>query len=283
MTNRKLEVKMARRKINKQNGGAVKGVDPNKSYEKEFERLMRAMVEGLSSQWKKGVLLSLNDETVEQFSDAKRNYAATLLSLNESVRKKLLKRFSNKALRKAIQKVLSKVNSRNAKQFYSRIEDAIGISSKELMSTEGLSAQIDALELETVQWAKKLRDETLEMYVSNSLRTMAQGGSLEDVLENFNGMQEKRKNHAKTVARTQISTFNSLVGKARAQNLGLKKAKWVTSHDERVRRCHQVRDGKEFDLDKGLYSSCDGKYLLPGVDYNCRCTYEYVIPEEDES
>lgn len=275
---------MAKREIKTDRGGKIKGVDPSKAIEREFGEVMERMVAYMSRFWKNNVLFELNQGTVEKFADKQvGNYANVLLRLNKQAQKKLLKRFSNKRIERMVRETLRKVNRRNAQQFYGRVEDAIGISSKELMATEGLTFQINALELETAQWAKKLRDETLENYVANSLRTMAQGGSLSDVLENFEGMEEKRKNHAKMVARTQVNTFNSLVGKARAQNLGLQKAVWVTAGDERVRRCHQMRDGKEFELDKGLYSSCDGKWLLPGVDYNCRCTYQYVIPEEDES
>lgn len=208
------------------------------------------------------------------------NYATVFLKLNRAAQRKVLKRFDDKRLERVARDILNKVNRRNADQFYSRVERQVGINASELLNSEGLQANINALILESAQWAKKLRDDTLEFYTSNTLRAMAEGKSLSEVLEQFDGMVEKRKNHAKTVARTQVSTFNSLVGKARAQNLGIEKAVWVTSRDERVRPCHQVRNGKEFDLSKGLYSSCDGKFLLPGVDYNCRCTYEYVIPEE---
>jgi len=84
------------------------------------------------------------------------------------------------------------------------------------------------------------------------------------------------------IARTQISTFNSLTSKARAQNLGITTAIWKASSDERVRPCHQARDGKEYLLSEGLYSSCDGKTLQAGTDYNCRCTAIMKIPEMDE-
>lgn len=270
------------RKISNPQGGQVRGVTSSKTYERQFQEVMERMVANMSRQWKNQVLLSLNKSTIEKFEDRQvGNYASVLLGLNRKAQRKLLKRFSNKSIERFVKKLLGKVNRRNAQQFYNTAEEAIGISSKELMATEGLSFQINALELETAQWAKKLRDETLEMYTANSLRVMAQGGSLVDVLANFEDMEEKRKNHAKMVARTQVSTFNSLVEKARAQTLGLEEAEWETSGDERVRPCHAVRNGKKFKLSEGLYSSCDKKFLLPGVDYQCRCTYRYVIPKED--
>lgn len=262
---------MAKRKISKSGGGKIKGVDPLKSSEREFASAMEYMVDFMTRFIRNNVIGELQQSTVEKFADAKQvgNYANIFLTLNKRAQRKLLKRFDDKRLEKLSRKVLNKVNRRNAQQFYGGVEDAIGTSAKELLNSEGLQANINALILETSQWAKKLRDETLEAYTANTLRVMAQGGSLTDVLEQYDGMEEKRKNHAKMVARTQVANFNSLVSKARAENLGIQKARWITSRDERVRKCHQVRDKKEFDMSKGLYSSRDGKWLLPGTDFNC--------------
>lgn len=270
-----------KRQISKPEGGQIRDPGPTKGIEREFQQAMEYMVETMSRMWKNQVIGQLHQSTVEKFADAQvGNYAAVLLRLNKVAQRKLLKRFDDKRLERIAKEVLGKVNRRNAQMFYSSVEQAIGINSKELLASEGLQSQINALTLETAQWAKKLRDETLEFYVSNTLRAMSEGQGLGDILDQFSGMEEKRKNHAKMVARTQVSTFNSLVGKARAQNLGITKAIWVTSRDERVRPCHQVRNGKEFDLSEGLYASCDRKNLLPGVDFNCRCTARYIIPED---
>jgi SPP1 gp7 family putative phage head morphogenesis protein len=151
-----------------------------------------------------------------------------------------------------------------------------------MMNSEGLTFRINAFEMETLQWVKKLRDENLEAFTANTLRSMAQGESLAEVMENFTGLVEKRKNHAKFLARTQIANFNSLTTKLRAENIGITKAVWVTSRDERVRASHQARDGKKFELKKGLYSSLDGKWLLPGTNFQCRCDYILLIPGEEE-
>ena len=174
---------------------------------------------------------------------------------------------------------MEKTNKRNRDQIYKAVENSIGLSSKELTATEGLTFQINALTAETAQWVKKLRDETLEFYTANTLRAMTLGSSIADIMAQFDGMEEKRRNHAKFTARNQIGNFNSITTKIRAQNIGITEAVWITSKDERVRDCHKKRDGKIFKLDKGLYHACDGLYLLPGVDYQCRCTYELIIPE----
>ena len=81
--------------------------------------------------------------------------------------------------------------------------------------------------------------------------------------------------------RTQISKVNSFGSKTRARNLGIEKAVGGTSGEEGVRPAHEARDGKEFKLADVSYSSIDGKTLLPGTDYNCRCDYKMIIPDSD--
>ena len=255
----------------------------SKTDEREFGEAIKSMIESMSKSWRRQVIAGLDTSTIDKFADAQiGNYAKIMLTLSKRVNRKLVKRFDDKSIDKLSNKFTGRSDKRNKKDLYSAIEKRIGISRKELEATEGLMSQINAMKLETSQWIKKIRDETLQDWTANTLRMMADGQDLPSILAGFDGMVEKRKGHAEMVARTQIASFNSLTTKARAQNLGIEKARWVTSHDERVRKSHRSRNGKEFDLAEGLYSSADGKTLLPGTDYNCRCDYELIIPEMSE-
>lgn len=252
-----------------------------KSHEREFGEIMEKMISLMSSIYRNQVLKELNRSTIDKFEDAQvGNYAAVFLKLSKRAKKKLIKRFSDDRIDKLTKAYLSSVNKRNKEQLYKRLSNRIGIDPKQLSLNEHLKPTTNALILETAQWAKKLRDETLESYTANTLRAMTLGTDIEEIMNQFGEMEEKRKNHAKFTARNQINNFNSIMTKIRAQNIGIQKAVWVTADDERVRPCHEVRDGKEFNLDEGLYSSCDGKTLLPGTDYNCRCTYELIIEDD---
>ena len=260
----------------------IKAPESPRAQERELEQATAYMIEQISQRFRNQAIKSLHASTVDKFEDAQPgNYARVFLRLANRTSSKLIKQFDNKRIDALVKSVLGKVNKRNRSELYSRVEKAIGLSTTELTATEGLTADINALNLETAQWVKKLRDETLELYTANTLQAMTQGSSLEEILSQFDGMVEKRKNHAKFTARNQIGNFNSITTKLRAQNLGIEKAIWRTSKDERVRKCHERREGKEFELGKGLYSSCDGQWLLPGVDYQCRCDYELIIPEDD--
>jgi len=270
-----------KREVKAPKGAQIKSPEPPRSEIRQFGNAIEYMVDQMSKRWRTQILKELNQDTISKFSDATQvgNFAKIFLAMAARVRRKLLKQFDDKRIENLAKKYTSKVDNRNKSEFYRRAEEKIGISREELEATEGLTSQINAYKLETMQWIKKMRDDTLQQWTSQTLRQMAEGKGLPEILSEFDGMVEQRKGHAKMVARTQISTFNSLTSKARAQNLGITKAIWRTAGDERTRTCHQARDGKEYLLSEGLYSSCDGKTLLPGTDYNCRCTAIMIIPE----
>lgn len=214
------------------------------------------------------------------FEDAQTgNFAAILLRLAKGAKRSLLKQFSNDRIEAISQQVLAKLDKRAKKEFYERVASKTGINVQDLMAKEGLKATTNALMLETAQWIQTLRDDTFQKFTNNTLFGMSQGESLDTILKQFDDIVIERKNHAKFLARNQVQNYNSITTKIRAQNLGITKAVWETADDDRVRPSHADREGKEFDLAKGLYSSIDGLHLIPGTDYNCRCTAVYVIPE----
>lgn len=275
---------------------------PNKIIEAEFEALMAGMIREITKSFKNQTFNQLNKGTVNKFADNKAlppikaikfegrrfefkdkqvgNFAAIFLTLSNRAKRKALKRFSNGRIKSAVSRILQRVNKTNSKKLYGGVEKITGISSKKLIQQEAMKATTNALIIETTQWANRLRDDTLNLFVSNSLRGMAEGKGLDEVIADFENVSQTKISNSQMVARTQISTFNSLMTKNRAQNLGVTEAIWITARDERVRPCHEVRDGKRFDLDKGLFASCDGKDLLPGVDFNCRCDYNLIIPDD---
>lgn len=263
----------------------VKSQPPSRTMERRFAEANEYMVDLMSTIYENQVLKELNVSTVNKFADAtdqSGNYARAFKRLSVGVRRKLLRRFSNLRIERMAKEFLEKSDRETKEKLYKAIEAKVGIPAQELAMKEALNTTRNALILETAQWMQKLRDETLELYTANTLRQMTLGKGIGDIMDEFAQMKEKRKNHAKFTARNQINNFNSIMTKTRAQKAGITKAIWRTAEDERVRPSHAWRNGKEFDLNKGLYSSMDGKTLLPATDYQCRCTYELVIEDDVE-
>lgn len=84
------------------------------------------------------------------------------------------------------------------------------------------------------------------------------------------------RNRAKLIARDQANKANAVIEQARRKELGITKAIWMHSAAAKVPRpSHVAANGKEFDVEKGMY--LDGKWVLPGQEINCGCTSRSVI------
>jgi SPP1 gp7 family putative phage head morphogenesis protein len=255
-----------------------------KQHEKTFGKFMAYMIEAMGSQFKNETFNKLHVKTINKFEDAQvGNYANVFIGLSKKAQRKILKRFSDARIQKFVFELLSKVDDVHKAETYKQFEGATGLSRTQMIAGEGLTPQMNALKAETNLWALKLRDETLQTFTSNAVHAMATGQSMEEVIAGFDLTKSKKVNAGQFVARNQIATFNSLASKMRMQKAGVQKAIWITAGDERVRPCHEVRNKKEFILSEGLYSSCDGKDLLPGVDYNCRCRMKAIFEEDEDA
>lgn len=95
------------------------------------------------------------------------------------------------------------------------------------------------------------------------------------------GVTDRR---AKIIARDQIGKANAELTQYRQEDLGIKKYKWVTAHDERVRGnpsgrypkavpSHFARDGKEFDWANPPIGGHPGMAIL------CRCYADPIFEQ----
>lgn len=279
----------------------IKAPKSPRGIENELAGMIEFMVDTMAKRFQNQVLGQIQVKTVEKFADEAPdaaddellsrykfadaqtgNFASILLRLSKAAGKSILKQFSNDRLDTISQKALGKLDKKSKEEFYKRVAAKTGINVADLIAKEGMKSTTNALVAETAQWIKTLRDDTFQKFTNNTLFAMSQGESLDTIVSQFDDVVAERKNHAKFLARNQVQNYNSITTKIRAQNLGITKAIWETAGDERVRPSHEDREGKEFDLAEGLYSSLDDLYLLPGTDYNCRCTYTMIIPETVE-
>ena len=258
----------------------IKTPAPAQTFENEISRFMRFMVRTIRQRFENMVIDELPDH---RFQDSRGNYARQFERLTRQVRQSIVRQFGDDRIEQLTHEILHRTNKRNRRIFYKEIEEKIGIDTDRIVKQEGLTWENNALVAETMQWIKSLRDSTLEDHATFALRAMATGASRTAVVQEAVAVAANTgRRSAETAARTQIQTYNSLSTRLRALNLGIERARWITSRDgKRVRRSHRDRDGKLFNLRKGLYSALDRKTLLPGVDYNCRCTYELVLDRGD--
>ena len=261
----------------------LKAVPYPRGAENKFERFMQEMTRAIAQQYENETFKKLNKKTVDKFEDAQvGNWARIFTTLSNKAKAKIKKRFNKDRVRDKVTQILRGLNKASQSTIFENVEKVMGINAQDLIAKEGLKPQTNALIEESIEWVNRNLDETLADFSANSLRLMAEGQPVEEVLGGFKTIAGKRVESSKFIARNQLANFNSFNNKIRYQNLGITEAIWVTAHDERVRPSHEDREGKTFKIDKGLYSSLDGKTLIPGVDYNCRCIMKAIIPDDDD-
>lgn len=111
------------------------------------------------------------------------------------------------------------------------------------------------------------------------------GGDMAKLSEKLHKSYGIEANRAALIARDQNAKAHATLESARRQELGLKQAIWQHSSGGKEPRLVHVawgREGKVFDLDKGLFDPDEGQWVLPGTLINCRCTSRAIIPGFDD-
>lgn len=133
------------------------------------------------------------------------------------------------------------------------------------------------LDLYIVGWADQNILE-LRQKVSNHVLTGGRAEGMEKMIRENYGVSKRK---AKFLARQETSLLLAKFQKSRYGDLGIRRYKWSTSHDERVRPAkgakaingdHRILDGKIFSFDDPpITCRRTGARNNPGEDFNCRC------------
>ncbi len=99
-----------------------------------------------------------------------------------------------------------------------------------------------------------------------------EGRALADISRDLQERYGVSKSRADLIGRDQMAKLNGQVVAKRSQSLGVRRYRWSTSKDERVRTSHEKREGKE-------YSWSDSP--IPGQEIQCRCVAISIFDDEE--
>ena len=98
------------------------------------------------------------------------------------------------------------------------------------------------------------------------------------MIANSVGIDER---YAQFLAVDQVAKLNCDIAKQQQTSIGVKRYKWSTSKDARVRKSHRVLHGKIFEWDNPpIVDEKRGRKCHPGQDYRCRCVAIPVFDKE---
>ena len=117
----------------------------------------------------------------------------------------------------------------------------------------------------------------LQDYIAESLDQGLNVNELESVLVGFKEFDTAR---AKRVAIDQSIKINQNIQRENNLSLGLTRAVWIHVPGQWYsRESHEKLNGKEYELEKGMWDPKTQKHIQCGELPYCRCIYRIVIPE----
>ncbi len=178
--------------------------------------------------------------------------------------------------------MVNRVSILNGKKTIERVNNAIGVDVANIINSENLTEFVEMQQIQNSELIKSVPNQAIEDIRRIVLNGLTNGLRADEITQQISGnipssVFNKMNNRIKTIARTEVAKLNSQMTNRRLTNLGITRAIWDATMDKRTRACHAARDGQEFDINEGLYSSCDGLTIKPGQTYNCRCISRPII------
>lgn len=172
----------------------------------------------------------------------------------------------------------ARISSSMRRNLIQQIDKApIGPAFADLMQQQvGL---IKSLPLDAAQDVQDMMIQNL----SNGARPAGNVPQIADLLrsrnEGFaNEVEEKVRNRANLIARTESTRAATTLLEARSEYIGADQYIWHTSHDADVREDHRILDGKAFYWrDPPIADRRSGTRANPGCIWRCRCWAEPII------
>lgn len=123
-----------------------------------------------------------------------------------------------------------------------------------------------------VSLIKTIPQDSLDAMENIVMDGFVDGKSLTDIQRDIQAQYGIDKRHAAFIARDQTAKLNAAITERQQKDAGVRRYKWSTSGDERVRSDHKKLDGRVFSYDDPpVVDSRTGRRCNPGQDYNCRC------------
>lgn len=147
----------------------------------------------------------------------------------------------------------------------------------EFKMTPAMRNTYDAVAKEQVTLIKSIGAEHLDDVQVMVMQSVQQGRKLSELSRGLEEKYEVSSRRAALIARDQNNKATATFNRARRTELGITHAKWRHSNaGKKPRPSHVAANGKIYEIAKGMY--LDGVWTWPGVEINCRCSDQPVIP-----
>jgi len=249
-------------------------VHPNVGVEMEYRRRLDALLDAMHKSVMYWVESRYRNNEPEIVADA--TPAVQLRKTIAELRKRWLKKF-DKGSRDLAKYFAQEVSARTDAQLKKALKDA-GFTVQWKM-TKAQNDILQATVQANVSLIKSIPEEYLKQVEGAVMRSVQTGrdlGKLSKELQKKFGVSKRK---AALISRDQNNKATSAFQRARQQELGITKAIWMHSHaGQEPRPSHVAMNGKEYDINKGMWDRDEQEWIFPGQLINCRCTSKSIIP-----
>ena len=242
------------------------------SYNVELQRIVNAIRE------------DINEYLIPALKSEQSNYTAdaTWFDRLSAILRRIRERWESPQFR-ALSEVV-------ARRFVNAVDDRTqkSLGFEVYGNNEALNTVIEASIYDNTRLIRSIPEQYLsqvESIVVTNTRAGIRSSAIASQLADQFGVTERR---AKFIARDQTAKVNSAVAQKRIISSGFEYFQWKTSRDSRVRDRHRAIADKVTEYGRGVYRydnpplSDKGEPILPGTDYQCRCTQRPVSDREVE-
>jgi len=265
---------------------------PNSAYREYYREINKLLEEERKAMWKlfdkslRPLIHEYRGDSGIRYDDAMDDIRRMLNNMKRRSEQSI---FNEERLRRIVSNFVNKVNKVNKNSIMKQVRAVRGVDP--LLRDRWLDSFVKSAIEENVSYIKSIEKTYFDRVQTTVYQGVRRGKGLNEMASDIKKYANVSKSRAKFIARDQAGSLYGDMTKKRHQEAGIDKFVWITSLDERVRGNpagmypdaipnHWELHNQVFTWVKGV-EKYDG--IIPGSDFQCRCTSKpYVAPENEE-
>ncbi|WP_342441248.1 minor capsid protein [Lysinibacillus sp. FSL K6-0075] len=246
------------------------------TYSRDIRKMILELGEETLKQFEQNVVPLLNDQRQDSTEYLVDGIFDNLKRMFKALAKKASKSFSERRRLSAAKKFVNNVNRFNRHNIANQLAvRGIDLAQREPWLETFLVNKIK----DNVTYIKNIEDDYRNEVENVVRKGVQEGQSIKQIRESIQERVEVAEGRAEFIAVDQAGSILGQMTAERHQNIGIERFEWYDSADERVRDTHKRLSGNVFSYDDP--PDVNGRKVLPGEDYRCRCVAIPVFDDED--
>ena len=257
------------------------------SAEREYRRLSKAYMVLMNKALRKLLpeMMALYKEHRDDDADVRLDSLNDIImrerQIIQKIREDLERAIEEFGLDLKLERIARLTKNASLKEWRRAVRGTLGIDiTQDYYNGELYQQALDRWVAENISKIKTMPGQSLAELERIIIEGYKHGKTITTIQKEISGQYNMDKHKAQMLARDQLSTLNSQLTKMQQTDAGVKRYKWSSSKDSRVRDSHRMFDGKIFSWDdppegwymtKGRGKVMTGRRCHPGEDYCCRC------------